>query len=318
MSEQERVFERFVDEALEYVKRISSKEEALDEDLERYVQRHLLRADDYDSFVVLQGKTRNQSRVHFGNVSAGMYSLIKKRRIKGKVVPLLSDNALRGMVNHQLRVLSKKLGIGDPKCGLFDEKGQRFDCGKCLRCGIMGFLNPNTGENVVHKLAIRSFLTTSAEIITEYHNSPDAVKGTIFAPREVERERKERAAVLYVTEYIAPGGEFPLQIVFRGMAPGEMGVALMQMGLAWHYLGLGRHKNGSFTTWTQNPEDWTLTYIPIEGGEIKQEVYTYKSGLVNIINTLKNIAYIAMQKKLFREYEAYKPERPSAKERSRK
>ena len=310
MSGEKRIFESLVDEALEYVKSVRNVEEAQDEDLEKYVQRRLLRADDYDSFVVLRGKTRNQSRVHFGNVSAGMYGLIKKRRIKGKVVPLLSDNALRGMLNHQLRVLSKKLGIGDPNCGLFDEKGlQRFECGKCLRCGIMGFLNPKTGENSVHKLAIRSFLTTSAEIITEYHNSPDVVKGTVFAPREVEKGG-EKAAVLYVAEYIAPGGEFPLQIVFRGMAPGEIGVALMQMGLAWHYLGLGRHKNGSFTTWTQNPEDWTLMYIPVEGGELKKEVYTCESGLVEIINKLKSIAYIAMQKKLFRDYEAYKPERP--------
>lgn len=143
-------FEKLVDDALSYVESLRPDETPREEDLEKYVQRRLLRADDYDCFVVLEGKTRNLSRTHFGNIPTGMYSLIKKRKIHGKVVPLLSDNALRGMTNHQLRVLSKKLSLGDPQCGLFDAKGlQRFECGKCIRCGIMGFLKPKTGENTV-------------------------------------------------------------------------------------------------------------------------------------------------------------------------
>ncbi|MEM2936302.1 MAG: hypothetical protein QW231_03900 [Candidatus Bathyarchaeia archaeon] len=306
----EKTFKRMVDEALTYVEGIKQGEELKEEDRKKHIQRRLLRADDYDHFIVLQGITRNLSRVHFGNVASGMYSLIKQRKVKGEVVPLLSDNALRGMINNQLRILSKKLGLGDPQCGLFDEKGlQRFECGKCIRCGIMGFLNPQTRENAVHRLAVRSFLPTSVEIVTEYHNNPDAVTGTVYAPREKKPE--ERAAVLYVAECIAPGGEFPLQIVFRGMAPGEIGVALMQVGLAWHYLGLGRHKSGSFTTWTQEPQNWSLRYIPVEGGETAQEEYTLKE-MEEIVEKLKKVAYIAMEKKLFREYELYKPERPKA------
>jgi hypothetical protein len=306
-------FEKLIDDALSYVESLKPDETPKEEDLEKHVQKRQLRADDYDSFVVLKGKTKNLSRTHFGNIPTGMYSLIKKRKIKGKVVPLLSDNALRGMTNHQLRVLSKKLSLGDPQCGLFDAKGlQRFECGKCIRCGIMGFLNPKTGENSVHRLSIRSFLPTSAEIITEYHNNPDEARGTVYAPREAKKKPEERAAVLYVSEYLAPGGEFPLQITMRGLAPAEIGLALMQLGLAWHYLGLGRHKGGSFTTWHQEPESWELSYIPIKGGEIAQDAPYEGEELKTIVNKLEKIAYIAMEKKLFREYELYQPERPKS------
>ncbi|MBD3192151.1 MAG: hypothetical protein GF308_16020 [Candidatus Heimdallarchaeota archaeon] len=315
----EKVFRTIVNDALEFIKQTS--EESFDKEdteaqkkMQKYVQKVALRADEYDSFVILEGSTFNKSRVHFGNTTQGNFSLIKKTFIKGKYVPLLSDNGLRGVVNHELRVMSKNMGLGDDLCGLFDEKGKkRFECGKCIRCGIMGFLSlkkktVGQSKNMPHRLAIRSFLPEmdSIQIIQEYHNSLDDAVGTVYTPVTTSRSEEDednfqdegKAANFYVMEYLAPGGRFPIMLTMRGMAIAEMGLALMSVSKAWYTLGVGRHKNGALTTWEQEMSDWKLTYDPLLS---EKETYTGEE-LEELINDIKRVAYIAIKNNLFQEY----------------
>ena len=296
------MFRDLIEEALNYVNEIDPKDAQV-EDLNKYVQKQFLRADDYDSFVILEGITTNKSKVHFGNTTQGIHSIIKKAHVGNAEIPILSDNAFRGMLNHQLRVLSKRLKLGEETCGVFDEKGQKkYECGQCFKCGIMGFLRPVPREegvspNAVHRLMIRTFLPVGeTEIVREFHNSIDAAKGTIYYT--AEKERFEKAATMFVMDYIRPECHFPLQLTMRGMNPAEIGVSLMSARLAWNVLGLGRHKNGSFTTWEDN-NGWELRYI-----EIDKEEEVYRGDKLNeLLDTLKRIGYKALEKNLFRNYE---------------
>jgi len=302
-------FKQYVEEALEKIKEVDVSKlgaEEFDAFIDKYVQRRRLVGSRYSCFVVLDGYVVALSRVHFGNVSTGRFNLIKKVLIENKEIPLISENAFRGILGHYLRSLSRRMGIGEPTCGLYDESGQKFECGMCLKCGIMGFLNPGKGLNAPHRLNFRAFIPTAYSIVRETHNTIHPMRECVHAPREegVSRSGEERAgrrAIFFTSEYIAPGARFPVQITMRDMACGEMGLALMAMNMAWHFIGVGRHKVGSFSTWEQRPEDWKLLYFR-PPDVMEPEVYE-GDALVDLVDKLKRCAYLAMEKRLFMNYE---------------
>jgi len=350
--EKKKEFKQLVDEAYKKIVEERVERKSLKaEEFERLVQHCTLDATNWIPVIVLEGRITAKSRVHMGDEAIEQWNLIKKCVVsvgdRTTEVPILSENAIRGILGHVLREFSWKAGLlkknqlGELECGFYKGRG-RYECGSCLKCGLLGFMNVENQLNSPHKLAIRAFLPVeggkiTARIIKERLNAVEPITGTSVR-REVVRSRlawpkieklvksletttdeKKRKEIkdkikelleqtqvgampsLFTMEFIAPGSTFPIQIVIRDVAPAEIGVALLGLERTLSIVGLGRHKHGVFTTWTEEPYSWRLRYYR-DLHDIEPEEYTGEE-LKEILKKLTEIAYYAIENKLFIGYQ---------------
>lgn len=297
-------------EELEVARFFTSPSEEQEKFTKRYVQHLDLDARNWFPFLRLDGTITNMSRLHFGNGGPRNISIVKKAIYDEGYKPLISDNALAGMFRIPLQTISRGLW-GDDKdildCGCFTERGHRFQCLKCLGCGIAGGLKPDTGDNCVHKVSAVTGISADGEIITEFRNALEPRTGTTpkketlaGASEQDEGERRGKLAAFWQSEYVAPGAHFPISITFRDVAAVELGLALTAFDTSWRNIGLGSHKNGRFKGWNDNLEAFTL-YAWMDGW--LQEPEEYKGDrLGDIINQAKKAVYMAKSKKLLSKY----------------
>ena len=360
MSSEERgkEFKQLVEEAYELIVEKKVRREDLEKEkiFERLVQHRTLDATNWVPIIIFEGRITAKSRVHMGDEAIEQWNLIKKCTVsvKGRSieVPILSENAIRGILGHVLREFSWKAELvgknelGEIECGFYKHKG-RYECGSCLKCGLLGFMNPENNLNSPHKLAIRTFLPVeggrvTARIIKERLNAIEPITGTSARrdvvikrlawpewpeiekveevlkaetsgeKREEVKEKVEKIKEkverrvgampsLFTMEFIAPGSTFPIQIVMRDVAPAEVGTALLGLERTLSVVGLGRHKQGVFSTWNEEPNLWRLLYYR-DLHDIKPE--EYRGGeLIEILRKLNEIAYYAIENKLFTKYQ---------------
>ncbi|MEM3675325.1 MAG: hypothetical protein QXG08_07645 [Candidatus Methanomethyliaceae archaeon] len=289
-----------------------SQQEEQEKFIQNYVQHRRLDARNWFPFIRIEGEVVNFSRMHFGNGGTANYSLIKKALYEGGFRPLISDNAIAGMFRIPLQAMSREIWGDDEDirdCGCFSEKGHRFQCLKCLGCGLAGGLKLETGENAVHKVSAVTGVSLDGEIITEYRNALEPRTGTVpkwelLAPTTKEgkndKDRSNKLPVFWQAEYVAPGAHFPISITFRDVAAAEFGLALSAFDISWKNIGLGAHKNGRLHGWNENPERFTL-YAWMGSWLEPPEVYS-RDDLKYLINQAKKAAFLAREKKLLVKY----------------
>jgi hypothetical protein len=270
-----------------------------------YVQHRELDARNWFPFIRLDGLLVNTSRLHFGNGGPANRSIIKKAIYDDGYRPLISDNAIAGMFRIPLQTTSREMWGDDPdvsECGYFTERGHKFQCLKCLGCGLAGAMNPDTGENAVHKVNAVTGVSADGEIIDEYRNSLEPRTGTIpkwdfVAP---DKKTNEKLATFWQSEYVAPGAHFPVTVIFRDVAAVELGLALTAFDVSWKNIGLGSHKNGRLQGWNEDPGSFTM-HVWMDSWLRDEEVYR-GAELTHIIDLAKRSAYEARQKKLLTKY----------------
>ena len=255
-------FKEYLDEALEEIEKLNveaffkSPEEEQAEFIQKYVQHKDLDARHWFPFLRLDGKVTNTSRVHFGNGGPASRQLVKKAMYEDGYKPLLSDNALAGMFRIPLLTMSRQMWGDDvdiTECGYFTEEGHRFQCLKCLGCGLAGGLKPDTGDNAVHKVSAVTGISEDGEIITEWRNALEPRTGTTPKWEHINPKKVGKTlAALWQAEYVAPGAHFPVSITFRDVAAVEFGLALTAFDTSWKNIGLGAHKNGRLQGWNDN------------------------------------------------------------------
>lgn len=291
-------------EELDEKKFFLQKEESQKEFTDKYVQHRELDARNWFPFLRLEGVVSNTSRIHFGNGGAENLSIVKKAVYESGYKPLLSDNAIGGMFRIPLQTISRQIWGNDEEiteCGCFTEAGSRFQCLKCLGCGLAGGLKPDTGDNVVHKVSAITGVSKDAEIITEWRNALEPRTGTTPKWQNINPKNEgKKLAALWQMEYVAPDAHFPISITFRDVAAAELGLALTAFDISWKNIGLGSHKNGRLQGWYDSPDDFAL-YAWMEKWLEEPESYRGKD-LLEIINLAKKAAYIAQQKKLLVKY----------------
>jgi len=306
-------FREYLDEAVRSIEEIDVEDFFKWSDEERkkfiygFIQHTDLDARNWFPFLRLDGEIVNASRIHFGNGSSDNRSIIKKALYEDGYKPLLSDNALAGMFRIPLQTMSREIWGDDDEivqCGCFTEKGHRFQCLKCLGCGLAGGLKPDTGENIVHKVSAVTGISPDAEIITEYRNALEPRTGTTpkweFIMPEKSEAKRPAMATFWQAEYIAPGAHFPISITFRDVAAVEFGLALSAFDISWKNIGLGAHKNGRLQGWNENIDRFTL-YVWMDSWLKEPEVYRGQD-LKYLINQAKRAAYVARSKKLLVKY----------------
>lgn len=301
-------FESYLNEAVMQLEALDPKtffqmpSKAQEEFRQSYVQHTELDARNWFPFIRLDGTLENTSRVHFGNGGTVNLSIVKRAVYQDGYRPLISDNALAGMFRIPLYTMSRRIWGDDEEvaeCGYFTEKGSRFQCLKCLACGLGGGLRPDTGENAVHKVRAVTGASEDAEIITEYQNSIEPRLGTTPKKELLSiTDPRVALAALWQAEYVAPGAHFPVSVIFRDMAAAEFGLALMAFDTSWANIGLGAHKNGRFRGWNERPEAFTL-YAWMDNWLAEPQICPAPK---NLINTAKKAAYLAQEKKLLRKY----------------
>jgi len=307
-----KLFVQLVDEALRFVQEADSKN-VKEEDLEKYVQHRVLRRDICDGVLILEGETRNLTTVAFGfdterGKGRGPSIGLVVKDSEGN--PLPSENSFRGSLNEGLRRVSRMLHIGDPRCGWFcEDMKQKLDCGRCLRCGIMGFLLPGE-KGFPHRLSISAGKPIKAVVSRRPRLNVDSVTGMVVYPEKDKRneEDKRKSTAYFWQEVVEPENlSFKMYLTFENMAPGEIGLVLTQAHLAWGVIGLGRGRTGKFETWKHNPGRWGMTYFSPIG--IVEDVIKGRK-LAETVEKLEQIAHISVSKRLFREYELFVPQRP--------
>jgi len=304
-------FKEYLDEAVERIRGLdeaaffASPEEEQAEFVRRYVQHVDLDARNWFPFIRIDGEITNTSRLHFGNESLPARLLVKKALYEDGYRPLISDNAIAGMFRIPLQTISREIWGDDEdvkECGLFDEKGRRFQCLKCLGCGLAGGLKPDTGANAVHKVSAVTGVSTDGEIIREYRNALEPRTGT--TPKwdfiNPEKTGGTPMAAFWQSEYVAPGAHFPVSITFRDVGAAELGLALTAFDTSWKNIGLGAHKNGRFQGWYDNIDGFTL-HVWMDSWLGEPEEYR-GDDLSYLINQAKRAAYLAKEKKLLTKY----------------
>jgi len=301
-------FEGYLNEAVEKLEALDPETffqmslEAQDEFVTKYVQHTALDARNWFPFIRIDGTLENTSRVHFGNGGTENLSIVKRAVYQDGYRPLVSDNALAGMFRIPLYTMSRRMWSDDEEvreCGYFTEKGSRFQCLKCLACGLGGGLQPDTSVNAVHKVRAVTGASEDAEIITEYQSSIEPRLGTTPKKELLGiTDQRVRLSALWQTEYVAPGAHFNVSMTFRDVAAVEFGLALMAFDTSWVNIGLGAHKNGRFKGWNERPEAFTL-YAWMDNWLAEPETYSTPK---NLINSAKKSAYLAQEKTLLRKY----------------
>jgi len=304
-------FKEYLNKAVQELQRLdveaffNSSNEERDEFIRRYVQHRDLDARHWFPFIRLDGEVINTSRIHFGNGGPANLRIIKKAIYQDGYKPLISDNAIAGMFRIPLQTISRQIWGDDPdvvECGCFTQMGHRFQCLKCLGCGLAGGLKPDTGENAVHKVSAVTGISLDGEIITEYRNALDPRSGTTPKWEFImpNKSSKAKLATFWQSEYLAPGAHFPISITFRDVAAAEFGLALTAFDTSWKNIGLGAHKNGRLQGWYENPDKFTI-HVWMEGWLSEPEMYR-GDDLKEIINLAKKAAFLAREKKLLTKY----------------